>query len=91
MSSVPALSYNFVEIDLEIFSTVFLLLPLIQEGLCQLQVKECARNLSLPWESIDMLFDNLDMTIAVDYAVQPHTEPKKNTKIFFYNSQISTF
>ena len=33
MSSVPALSYNFVEIDHEIFSTVFLLLPLIQEGL----------------------------------------------------------
>ena len=54
-----------------------------KKGFCQLQMKECARNLSLLWESMDMLFDNLDMTIAVDYAVKPHTEPKKNTKIFF--------
>ena len=33
MSSIPAGSYTFVKIDYEIFSTVILLLLLIQEGL----------------------------------------------------------
>ena len=32
-SLIPARSHSFVEIDHEIFSTVILLLPLIQEGL----------------------------------------------------------
>ena len=33
VSSIPARPHTFVEIDHEIFSTVSLLLPLIQEGL----------------------------------------------------------
>ena len=33
MSSIPARSHSSVEIDHEIFSTVILLLPLIQDGL----------------------------------------------------------
>ena len=33
----------FVEIDHEIFSTVILSLPLIQEGSCQFLAKECAQ------------------------------------------------
>ena len=33
-----------VEFDDEIFSTIILLLPLTQEGLCQLQAKVCARS-----------------------------------------------
>ena len=38
---------------------------------------------------MDMLFDNLDMTIAVDYAVKPHT--KQKNKNIFYISHFSTF
>ena len=34
--SIPARSHTFVEIDHEIIYMVILLLPLIQEGLCQL-------------------------------------------------------
>ena len=37
---IPARSNNFVEIDHEIISTVFLLIPLIQEGLL-LVTSEC--------------------------------------------------
>ena len=35
--------HSFVEIDREIFSTVILSLPLIQEGSCQFLAKECAQ------------------------------------------------
>ena len=35
--------HSFVEIDHEIFSTVILSLPLIQEGQCQFLTKECAQ------------------------------------------------
>ena len=35
--------HSFVEIDHEIFSTVILSLPLIQEGSCQFLAKECAQ------------------------------------------------
>ena len=35
--------HSFVEIDLEIFSTIILSLPLIQEGICQFLAKECAQ------------------------------------------------
>ena len=35
--------HSFVEIDHEIFSTVILSLPLIQEGHCQFLAKECAQ------------------------------------------------
>ena len=33
VSLIPSLPHTFVEIDLEIFSTITLFLPLIQEGL----------------------------------------------------------
>ena len=44
VSLIMAWFHTFMEIDHEIFSTVILLLPLIQEGLvtCQLQAKVCA-------------------------------------------------
>ena len=42
MSLILVWSHTFVEIDDEIFSTIILLLPLTQEGLCQLQTKVCA-------------------------------------------------
>ena len=38
-SLIQVLSHTFVEIDHEIISMVMHLLPLIQEGFCQLQVK----------------------------------------------------
>ena len=38
----PVRQHSFAEIDHEIFSTVILSLPLIQEGSCQLLAKECA-------------------------------------------------
>ena len=54
----------FVEIDQEIFSTVILPLPLIQEGSCQFLAKECAqvlvnlfRGLNLPRKSVIMYTD----------------------------------
>ena len=40
----PGLVPYFRCVDHEIFSTVILLLPLIQEGLCQLQAKVCGRS-----------------------------------------------
>ena len=46
VSSIPARSHTFVEIDDEIISTV-ILLPLAEsfkKGCCQLQVKVCARS-----------------------------------------------
>ena len=42
VSLIPAQSHTFVEIDHEIFSTVILLLLLIQKGWCQFLAKVCA-------------------------------------------------
>ena len=44
MSLFLAWSYTFVEFDHEILPTTILLLPLTQEGLCQLQAKVCAQS-----------------------------------------------
>ena len=46
VSSIPALSLTFVEIDHEIISTVILLpsAESFKKGFCQLQAKECARS-----------------------------------------------
>ena len=46
MSLILAWSHTFVEFDDAIFSITILLLPLTQEGLCQLQAKVCARSTS---------------------------------------------
>ena len=45
VSSIPARSHTFVEIDHEIISTVILLpsADLFKKGCCQLQAKVCAR------------------------------------------------
>ena len=43
MSLILAWSHTFIEFDGEIFSTINLLLPPTQEGLCQLLAKVCAR------------------------------------------------
>ena len=42
VSLIPAWPHTLVEIDHGIFSTVFLLLPLIQERLLSVQLKVCA-------------------------------------------------
>ena len=44
MSLILAWSHTFVEFDDEMFSTIILLLPITQEGLCQLQAIVCARS-----------------------------------------------
>ena len=44
MSLIQVWSHTFVEIDNEIFSTIILLLPRTEEGLCQLQAKVCAQS-----------------------------------------------
>ena len=74
---IPARSHTFIEIDHELFSSVILLLLLIQEGLCicQLQAKVCAqstgkqRSQAGPGKSVVWLTDCLDMTIAVDWDI----------------------
>ena len=43
VSFLPTRPHTFVEIHREIFSTIILLLPLIQEGSCQLQGKVCTQ------------------------------------------------
>ena len=43
MSLILAWSHTFIEFDDEIFSTIILLFPLTQEGMCQLQAKVCAQ------------------------------------------------
>ena len=84
VSLIPGQSYTFVEIDLEIFSTVILLLPLFQEGLvsvtsesiclkCWLTAKS-----SLPRKNVIRLIDRLNMTISVDWGIKPQTKQKKN-------------
>ena len=44
MCLIPALSHNLMEIDLEIFSTAILFLPLIQERLLSVTRNECAQS-----------------------------------------------
>ena len=41
-STPPDRQHSFADIDHEMFSTAILSLPLIQEGVCQFLVKECA-------------------------------------------------
>ena len=78
VSSIPVQSHTFVEIDDNIFSSVILLLPLIQEG-CHLQVKLCARSIGKPLsqacsrKSMVWLTNRLDMTTAVDWDVKTKT------------------
>ena len=72
----------FVEIDHEIFSTVILILLLIQEGLSVTRESMCTKYRSTAWESLPRksvvrLNDCLDMTIRyVEWDVIPHTKLK---------------
>ena len=59
VSSIPARSHTFAEIDHEIISMVVLLLPLIQEGLLSVTGYWVIAGV-VRWT------DRLDMTIAVD-------------------------
>ena len=47
VSLIPAQPHTFVEIDYEIISTVFLLLPLIQEGLLSVTSESMCTNYCL--------------------------------------------
>ena len=77
MSLIPARSHTFVEIDREIFSTVILLLRLIQEGQSLLSV---ARE-SMCTNSMVRLTEHYDMTIAVDWDIKPQTKLTKNQRV----------
>ena len=74
VSSIPARSHTFVEIDHEIISTVILLSSAdsFKKGCCQLQAKVCAQITgeplvqACPGKSVVRLTDRPAMTIAVD-------------------------
>ena len=74
VSSIPARSHTFVEIDHEIISTVILLpsAESFEKGCCQLQGKVCARSTgyllvqACPGKSAVRWTDRPAMTIAVD-------------------------
>ena len=74
-----------MEIYCEIFSTVILLLPLIQEGLllvtsermCTKYWLTAQSELALE-KSVVRLTDHLDMTIAVDWDVKQKTKPQNS-------------
>ena len=70
-----------MEIDHEIFSTVILILLLIQEGLSVTRESMCTKYRLTAWESLPRksvvrLNDCLDMTIDVDRGVIPQTKLK---------------
>ena len=62
-----------MKIDHEIFSTVILLLQLIEERLLSVVHKVLV---SLPRKSVVVLTDGLDMTIAVDWDVKPQIKQR---------------
>ena len=78
--SIPAQSHTFVKIDHKIFSTVILLLPLIQERRESVISEICARSTGLPLsracpvKSVVSLTDHLDMSSADDWDLKPRTE-----------------
>ena len=72
MSLIPSRSHIFMEIDHEVFSTVILLLPLIQEGLVSVTCTKywLTAKSNCPGKSVVRLNGRLDMTIAVDWDVK---------------------
>ena len=78
-SSIPAWPYTFVEINHEIFSTVILHLPLIQEGLLSVTSESmCTEYWLIAWSKLALekkvwlglrLTDHLNMTIDVDLHI----------------------
>ena len=80
VSSIPTWSHTFMKIDHEMFSTVILLLPLIQEKLVSVKRKyehevlvNCLSQ-ACPEKSVVRLTDHLGMTIAVDLDVKLQTK-----------------
>ena len=67
-SLIPVRSYTLVEIDHEIFSTIILLIPLVQEGLVSVTSESMWKEywLTALKKSVVRLTDRLDITIAVD-------------------------
>ena len=62
MSAIPALPHTLVEIDLEIFSTVILLDPVVSHK--QKYVHGIPHSQSLPRKDVVRLTDHLNMTMA---------------------------
>ena len=87
VSSIPARSHTFVEIDHEIISTVNLLpsADSFKKGCCQLQAKVCAQITgkplvqACPGKSVVKWTDRPAMTIAVDLG-RKATKTNKHTK-----------
>ena len=80
VSLIPTWSHTFMKIDHEIFSTVILLLPLIQEkvvsvkGKYEHEVLVYRLSQACPEKSVVRLTDHLGMTIAVDWDVKLQTK-----------------
>ena len=78
-----------MEIDQEIFSTVILLLPLIQEGLLSVTSKSILvyRLVKLAKVKIVvMLCDHLVMTIAVDWDIKPQIQTNRGVTQTLYST-----
>ena len=86
MSSIPARSHTFVEIDRVIISMVILLpsAESFKKGCCQLQAKVCARIYLLaqacPGKIVVRSTDRPAMTIAVDLGRNATKQTNKQTK-----------
>ena len=73
MSWIPARPHTFIEVELEIFSKVILLLLLIQEGPLSVTREKVHRvlvNCLVVLAYPGRLTDGLDMTIAVDWDLK---------------------
>ena len=89
VSSIPARSHTFVEIDHEIISTVILLpsADSFKKGCCQLQAKVCARITgyllvqACPGKSVVRWTDRPAMTIAVDLGRKATKQTNKKTTV----------
>ena len=98
MSSIPARSHTFVEIDHEIISTVILLpsADSFKKGCCQLQAKVCARITgyplvqACPGKSVVRRTDRPAMTIAVDLGRKATKTNKTNGSILRLNQHQKT-
>ena len=76
VSLISAWSHTFEEIDHELFSTVILLLSLIQEGLVSVTGESmCNKYWLIAGKSIIRFTNHLDMTITVDWDVKQQIKP----------------
>ena len=87
VSLIPARPLTLMEIYHGIFSTVILLLRLIQEGLLSVTSKSFCTEYwvtvkGLPRKSVVRLTDQLNMTIAVDWDIKPQTNQTNKRTTF---------